>query len=64
MPALASLRNRLRALLQRDRLERELDAELAAHIEMQAEANRRRGMAPEQARRAAGVDPIRALRSA
>jgi putative ABC transport system permease protein len=55
VPALVSLRNRLRSLFQRDRLERELEAELASHIEMQAEENRRRGMGPDEARRAAAL---------
>jgi predicted permease len=45
----------LRGLFQRRRLERELEAELAAHIEMQAEENRRLGMPPEEAGRAARI---------
>lgn len=55
MPALASLKNRLRALLQRSRLERELQDELAAHLERETEENRRRGMDEQQARRAAAL---------
>src|SRR5215475_9752956 len=43
----------LKGLLHRRRLERELDAELADHIERQTEENRRRGMPAEEARRAA-----------
>jgi hypothetical protein len=64
MAALVSLRNRIRALFQKDRLEREMQAELDAHLEMQAEANRRGGMEPGEARRAAAADPLVALRSA
>jgi hypothetical protein len=53
---------RLRGLLTRNRLERELDEELRFHMEMQAEDNQRAGMTPEQARYAAirsfgGLEP-------
>jgi putative ABC transport system permease protein len=44
---------RLRSLLQRRRWERELDDELASHLEMHVADNVRAGMTPEAARRAA-----------
>ena len=40
-------------LFRRDRLERELDAELRAYLELDVEENIRRGMAPKEARRTA-----------
>lgn len=43
----------LRGLMARRRVERETDAELRFHIEMEAEANRARGMAADEARQAA-----------
>ncbi len=43
----------LRGLLQRRRAERELDDELAFHVEMETEANIARGMTPADARRVA-----------
>jgi predicted permease len=48
-----ALLTRLRALLQRRRVARELDDELAFHVQMEAEAHIARGMAPDEARRAA-----------
>jgi putative ABC transport system permease protein len=42
-----------RALFSRRRQETELDDELRLHLEMETEANQRRGMAPDEARRAA-----------
>ena len=53
MRGLRAFLHRLRALLLRDRLERELDDEIRSHLEMQAEENRRRGMSPDEAWRAA-----------
>ena len=53
-----SLRNAVRAaraLVSRRRQETELDDELRLHLEMETEANQRRGMAPDEARRAALV---------
>ena len=50
---LADLRRRLQALWSGRRLDRELDDELRFHLEMATERNVRRGMAPEEARRAA-----------
>lgn len=47
------LGRRLRALWRRERLDRELDDELRFHLEMATERNLRRGMPPEEARRAA-----------
>ncbi|HSE20104.1 MAG TPA: ABC transporter permease [Pyrinomonadaceae bacterium] len=42
--------DRLRALRHRDAVLQDIDEELRAHIEMEAEANQEQGMAPEQAR--------------
>src|SRR4030095_11432797 len=50
---LSKLRMRLRALLCKSEMERELDEELRNHIERQAEQNVRLGMDPEEARYAA-----------
>ena len=44
---------RLMNLFRRDRLDRELDAELRAYLELDVEENVRRGMAPREARRTA-----------
>ncbi|HEY6403998.1 MAG TPA: ABC transporter permease, partial [Blastocatellia bacterium] len=44
---------RLRALLRKSEVERELDEELRYHIEQQVEQNIRLGMSPEEARQAA-----------
>ena len=44
---------RLRALFEHKRLERELDAELRFHLEMQMEDNLSAGMNPAEARYAA-----------
>src|SRR6476659_3773077 len=44
---------RLRALLGRDKVLNEIDEEMKAHIELEADANRERGMTPEEARRSA-----------
>jgi predicted permease len=44
---------RLRSLLRRDAVERELDEELQYHVEQQTAENIRQGMAPDAARRAA-----------
>lgn len=45
--------SRVRALFASRRLDRELDEELRSHLEMEIEANLRRGMSPEDARHAA-----------
>ena len=55
---------RLVNLFRRERLERELDAELQAYLELDVEENIRRGMAPREARRTAlarlgGVDAVK-----
>ena len=55
---------RLVNLFRRDRLERELDAELRAYLELEVEENIRRGMAPKEARRTAlarlgGVETVK-----
>ena len=46
-------RVRLRALLDRDRLDRELDDELRHHVAMETEARRAKGVPPAEARRQA-----------
>ncbi len=43
----------IRGVLQRRRVARELDDELAFHVEMETQANMRRGLAPAEARRLA-----------
>ena len=43
----------LRGLLQRRRVEREIDDELAFHVDMQTQAHIERGMDPVEARRTA-----------
>jgi putative ABC transport system permease protein len=48
--------HRLRTLFGRERLEREMDDELRAHLEKAIEENRKRGLSPEEARRVALVD--------
>jgi predicted permease len=50
------LRARLRDLLRRGRVERELDDEVLFHVEMETAANLRRGLSPEEARRRALVE--------
>ena len=47
---LSKLKTRLRALLRKSKMERELDEELRYHIEQQTEQNFRLGMNPEEAR--------------
>ena len=44
---------RLRALLRRDEVLNDIDEEMKSHIELEAEANRERGMTSEDAKRAA-----------
>jgi hypothetical protein len=56
--------NRLESRLHRRNLEREMDAEMRFHLEMQIERNRAVGMSPEEARRRAlrdfgGVEQIK-----
>jgi putative ABC transport system permease protein len=60
----AALLRRLRALVLRGRVEREMDDELALHLELQARHLERGGLAPAAARRAAviafgGMEPVR-----
>src|SRR5262245_1609575 len=50
---LTTLKAKLRALLRKSEMERELDEELRYHIERQTEQNVRLGMYPEEARREA-----------
>ncbi len=52
---LRSLPFRLRAFVQRGRLERDMNEELWSHFEQQVEENQRAGMSPEEARRAASI---------
>src|SRR5829696_46839 len=52
---LAAVRGRLRALLRRDAVERRFTDEIRFHLEMETEKNVRRGMTPEDARRAAAI---------
>jgi hypothetical protein len=47
--------NRLRAFFRKERLEKDLDAEMAAHLELAVEENLKRGMKLEEARRQALV---------
>ena len=64
---MSRLRNsavRLVNLFRRERIERELDAELQAYLELDVEENIRRGMAPKEARRVAltrlgGVETVK-----
>ena len=48
-------RERLRTLARRDAVEREMDEEMAFHLEMEVEKNLRADMAPEEARRRAMI---------
>src|SRR5499426_1508153 len=50
---LTTLKTKLRALLRKSEVERELDEELRRHIEQQTEQNIRLGMNPEEALQAA-----------
>ena len=56
MTILSDLRFRLRAILQRDAMERELDDELRFHIERETEKYVRAGMVPEAALRKARIE--------
>src|SRR5204863_7838801 len=53
MPLFHRLARRLRAIIRRDRVERELADELQLHIELEQQKNERLGMSPNDARRAA-----------
>lgn len=53
MRRLHALIHRLRDLVRGDRLETEMDAELAFHLEREVDENLRRGLSPEEARAAA-----------
>jgi predicted permease len=53
MSTIRALLSRLSGFLHRERRDRELDEELASHLQMQIEDNLRCGMTPEQARREA-----------
>ena len=56
MTFLRVITSRVRALFAAPQLDRDLEDELRSHIEMEAEANVRRGMTPEEARRRALVE--------
>src|ERR1700761_4015676 len=45
--------HRIRSFFRQDPLDRELNEEMASHLEMATDENIRRGMSPEQARREA-----------
>jgi predicted permease len=45
--------HRVTSIFRREKLDRDLDAELAAHLELATEENLQRGLAPEEARRRA-----------
>ena len=53
MNRLRLVRDRLRALLLKSSVEREMEEELRFHLRMRAEENARHGMAPDEAERAA-----------
>lgn len=53
MSGLRAFLSRFANLFRQNKLDQELDAELRSHLEMLAEENLRKGMAPEDARRAA-----------
>ena len=60
----SSFAARLRALFVKNRLDREMEEEVRAHLEMQAEDNQRAGMTPAEARYAAmrsfgGIEPMK-----
>jgi putative ABC transport system permease protein len=64
MPRLHRLRSAIRNLLSGESADRELDAELRAHVELLAEEKIRTGLPPEEARRRAylemgGVEPVK-----
>ncbi len=50
------IRAHLRSLFRRSHVERELDDEVSFHVEMETQANLRRGMSPDEARRRALLD--------
>ena len=56
------VRARLRGLLRREAVLRDIDEELRSHVEMETHANIGRGMTPDEARLATKVDPLVALR--
>jgi putative ABC transport system permease protein len=55
LSALLTLVSRVRALLGRERLDRDFEQELASHLDMLVDDNIRRGLSPEAARRAAAI---------
>jgi macrolide transport system ATP-binding/permease protein len=56
MPILSRVTSLLRNLIQRDRADEALDAEVRGYVEMVAEENMGAGMNPEEARRAARIE--------
>ncbi|HEX8651043.1 MAG TPA: ABC transporter permease [Pyrinomonadaceae bacterium] len=66
MTRLRILLQRMRGMLFRGRLDRDLEDEIRSHLEMQAEDNVRRGMTPQEARYAAsrqfgGVEQVKEI---
>ena len=55
--------SRLRNLFRRRRLDVELDTEFRHHLDSLEAEHRARGLSAEQARRAARLDPVAALRA-
>jgi predicted permease len=55
MPIVTSVRLRLRALIRREHLEREMSKEMQFHLDRETELNVRRGLPLDEARRAARV---------
>ena len=53
MATLGEVLRKLGSLFRKERLDRDLDAELASHLELAAEEQRRNGLSPEEARRQA-----------
>jgi len=58
--------SKLKSVFERERLDRDFDDELRAHVDLLVEDNMKRGMTPEEARREAllalgGVTPTREL---
>ena len=56
MPRLQGLRSLFRNLLRRDRTERDLDAEVRAHLDLLIQEKLREGLPPHEARRAARIE--------
>src|SRR5215510_5754215 len=55
MDQLREFFHRIRSIFRRTRLDRDLDAEMSAHLELATEENIQRGLSPNEARRQALV---------